>query len=188
VTTAPGVVDIDVVNGEKNANACAYLRTSIYTPIPSANVLLSATAASGLKLWLNGELMIAANSPGKHDTVKAVLRVGWNTLLLKVNQDNTPRSNEQIPSSNFRVKLEVATSAWPKAVYLPGLPTEEKAVPVSANTLVELRLDAPTGKLIGQLPVGQATCAVEKVTGIHNLYLVFPNNLTKMVDWFRFEI
>jgi len=187
VTTAPGVVDIDVVNGEKNANACAYLRTSIYTPIPSANVLLSATVASGLKLWLNGELMLAENSPGKHETVKAVLKPGWNTLLLKVNQDNTPRSNEQLPSTNFRVKLEIATSAWPKAVYLPGLPTDEKAIPVNANTLVELHLDAPTGQRIGQVSVGQMSCPIQQVTGIHNLFLVFPNNLVKMVDWLRFE-
>ena len=127
------------------------------------------------------------NSPGKHETVKAVLKVGWNTLLLKVNQDDTPRSNEQIPSTNFRIKLEVATSAWPQALYLPGLPTNEKAVPVNANTLVELRLDAPTGPLLGQVPVGQTACPVAKVTGIHNLYLVFPGTAIKSVDWFKFE-
>jgi hypothetical protein len=187
VTAAPGVVDIDVANGEKNANACAYLRSSIYTPIPSANVLLSARVASGVKIWLNGELMIAENRPGNHKTDKAVLKPGWNTVLIKVNQDNTPRSNEQTACTNFRVKLDIATSAWPKAVYLPGLPTEEKARPANADTLVELRLDAPTGKLIGRVPVGQTTCPVAKVAGSHNLYLVFPNNALKLVDWFRFE-
>jgi hypothetical protein len=187
ITTVPGVVDLDIANGEKNANACAYLRSSIHTPIASRNVGLSATCASGIKVWLNGELLIAENRPGTHKTDKAVLNPGWNTVLIKVNQDNAPRSAEQLACDNFKVEFGIATSAWPVACSLPGLPTEEKAKPVNADTLVELRLDSPEGKLLGRLPIGQTTCPVETAAGVHNVYLVFPNSQVKMVDWFKFE-
>ena len=188
VTTAPGVVDLDVANGEGHANACAYLRASIYAPIGRTMATMTASCASGVKVWVNGELVIAENRPGTFsETQKCVIRQGWNIILIKVNQDNAPGTANTQGAGNFWVKFGTVASSCGDIVYLPGLPTKEAALSVNTNTLVELRLDAPTGRLIGQVPLGQTACAVAKVTGIHNLYLVFPNNAVDLVDWFRFE-
>ena len=187
VTTPPGVVDLDIANGGNNANACAYLRCSIHTE-RDGNAALSVTSASGIKIWLNGDLLLAENHRGTYKLPKeGVFKKGWNTLLVKINQDNAPHPAEPLACDNFNVKIEVGSSAWPVAVYLPGLPTEEKAKPAGSNKGVEIRLDSPAGEVIGRLVAGQTSCPVEKVTGIHNLFLVFPDNTVKTVDWFRFR-
>ena len=191
VTSPAGVVDLDVANGEGNANACAYLRASIYAPIGRNNASMTASCASGVKVWLNGKLIIARNEPGTHtlggSAELGVINQGWNTILIKVNQDNAPWLAKTQGDGNFWVKFGTVASGCGAIVYLPGLPTVEKAATASGNTIVELRLDAPIGKLIGRVPVGQTTCPVEKIAGVHSLFLVFPNDMMKMVDWFRFE-
>lgn len=73
--------------------------------------------------------------------------------------------------------------------------TSFKAIVADALTAnIELRLNSPTGELIGTLPVTstgdwsiyeEQTCSVEKVTGVHDLYLVFSGSVN--VDSFTFE-
>ncbi|MDP4180635.1 MAG: carbohydrate-binding protein [Bacillota bacterium] len=62
----------------------------------------------------------------------------------------------------------------------------------SAN--IELRLNSPTGTLIGTLPVAstgdwntyqEQTCKINNVTGVNDLYLVFSGAVN--IDWFTFE-
>jgi len=53
------------------------------------------------------------------------------------------------------------------------------------GVLLELRLNAPEGKLIGKLEAGHDTCAVESVSGVHNVFLVFPTDAVRTVDWFH---
>ncbi|MCY3020204.1 MAG: carbohydrate-binding protein [Planctomycetota bacterium] len=63
------------------------------------------------------------------------------------------------------------------------------AAPNASNSagIIELRLDAPDGKLIGRLLAGQATCPVTSVKGVHNVFLVYTGDNVKAVDWFKFE-
>jgi hypothetical protein len=191
VTSAPGVVDLDVANGEGHANSCAYLRASIYAPIGRTHATITAACAAGVKVWLNGKLIIATNAPGTHmldgSSALGVINQGWNTVLIKVNQDNAPWTAKTGGDGNFWVKFGTVASGCGDIVFLPGLPTEERGASHAGNTLVELRLDAPTGRLLGHLPVGQTNCPVAPVAGTHNLYLVFPNNAVKLVDWFKCE-
>jgi hypothetical protein len=70
---------------------------------------------------------------------------------------------------------------------VPGLPGKELFVDPSKGTAVEVRLDAPDGKLIGELPFHQTNCPVVKTNGRHDLFLVFPNENVEAMDWFRFE-
>lgn len=58
------------------------------------------------------------------------------------------------------------------------------ASPKSQGTAIEIRLDAPDGALIGTLPYGQNTCRIATTTGIHDVFLVFPNENVQAVDWF----
>jgi hypothetical protein len=55
----------------------------------------------------------------------------------------------------------------------------------ASGTILELRLDSPTGQLIGRLESGQTTCPLTSARGIHNLYLVFPSVAVQSVDWFK---
>ncbi len=63
----------------------------------------------------------------------------------------------------------------------------------SITAKIELRLNSPTGTLIGTLPVEstgdwntyrEQTCSVSKVTGVNDLYLVFSGPVN--IDWFTF--
>lgn len=55
------------------------------------------------------------------------------------------------------------------------------------NPFAELRLEAPNGPLVGTLMAGQKSCQVQKVTGVHNLFVVFPEATDRLLDWFRFQ-
>ncbi|HOQ37539.1 MAG TPA: carbohydrate-binding protein [Acetivibrio sp.] len=66
-------------------------------------------------------------------------------------------------------------------------------VTTTADTSIELRIDSPTGTLIGTLPVKatggfnayeEQSCNISKVTGKHDLYLVFKGAVN--IDWFIF--
>ncbi|MFZ5986643.1 MAG: carbohydrate-binding protein [Bacillota bacterium] len=72
--------------------------------------------------------------------------------------------------------------------------TSFKAMVADAGTAnIELRLNSPTGTLIGTLPVAstgdwntyqEQTCSINKVTGKNDLYLVFTGAVN--IDWFTF--
>ena len=190
VTTAPGVIDLDLAHGEQSRNACAYLRSSIYIPAIQGQNTTAFTLehSAGIKLWVNGDLIMEERQPGTHKAAKDVaLKPGWNTVLVKATQGDQPAGPATELAKNFSVKVSMASSLWPIAVYLPGLPTEERAVTAKSQTAVELRLDSPEGKLIGRLAAGKTECPIEKTTGIRNLFLVFPGAPVSSVDWFRFE-
>jgi len=55
------------------------------------------------------------------------------------------------------------------------------------NAFAELRLEAPNGPLVGTLMAGQKSCPVQKVSGIHNLFVVFAEATDRLLDWFRFQ-
>lgn len=54
----------------------------------------------------------------------------------------------------------------------------------SGQLLFEIRLDSPIGELIGTIKKGDHHAIVKKVNGMHNLFLVFQNEM--MLDSFRF--
>jgi glucuronoarabinoxylan endo-1,4-beta-xylanase len=67
-------------------------------------------------------------------------------------------------------------------------------VTTTTDTTIELRLDSPTGTLVGTLPVvstggfnayEEQSCNINKVTGKHDLYLVFKGAVN--FDWFTFD-
>jgi hypothetical protein len=188
VRTEPGVVNLDVANGEGLENSCAYARCAIYAPVGRTNATMTVSCASGIKVWLNGEQIIAENRPGTFsETIRGVIKQGWNTILIKVNQDDSKWVAQTAGDGNFWFKFGTVASSCGDIVYLPGLPTEERAASSKSATNVELRLDSPHGKLIAKLPPGETECAVEDVSGIHNLYLVFPGANVRTMDWFRFQ-
>lgn len=189
VTTAPGEINLDIAHGEHNTNACAYLRTAIHIPAIHGQNTTAFTLehTAGIKLWVNGELIMEERQPGTHRAAKDVaLKAGWNTVLIKATQDDVAAAPAAELAKNFSVKVSMASSLWPSAVYLPGLPTEARSTRQGGD-LIELRLGSPDGRLIGRLAPGQSECPVEKTTGIHNLYLVFLDPAVRSVDWFTFQ-
>jgi len=54
--------------------------------------------------------------------------------------------------------------------------------------LLELRLNSPEGTIIGKLEAGQNTCPIENVSGVHNVFLVFPTDAVRTVDWFHMQL
>ena len=62
------------------------------------------------------------------------------------------------------------------------------ASPRSNNgTAIEIRLDAPDGTLVGTVPCGQETCRITTTSGLHDVFLVFPNANVQALDWFIFK-
>ncbi|MCE5276415.1 MAG: HEAT repeat domain-containing protein [Planctomycetaceae bacterium] len=70
-------------------NCTAYLRTSIYSP-DDRQAKLETGSDDGLRAWINGKQVIAANSRRgisiAQDHATVTLNKGWNVLLLKVTQ------------------------------------------------------------------------------------------------------
>jgi hypothetical protein len=179
-TPEQGVVDFYVAHGEGARNACAYARASIHAQKGRTNATMTINATGGAKVWLNGELIISSGKPGTYsETVKGVLKDGWNAILIKVNQQPAPDA--------FSFKFGTVASACGKVVALPGLPDRAQESGTFADTILNLCLDSPEGRVIGQLEKGRNECPVENVRGIHNLYLVFPGGEVRMLDNFRFE-
>ncbi|MDP4180933.1 MAG: endo-1,4-beta-xylanase, partial [Bacillota bacterium] len=73
--------------------------------------------------------------------------------------------------------------------------TSFKALVADSGTAnIELRLNSPTGTLVGTLPVAstgdwntyqEQTCNISNVSGVNDLYLVFSGSVN--IDWFTFE-
>ncbi|MDP4181643.1 MAG: endo-1,4-beta-xylanase, partial [Bacillota bacterium] len=73
--------------------------------------------------------------------------------------------------------------------------TSFKALVADSGTAnIELRLNSPTGTLIGTLPVAstgdwntyqEQSCNINNITGVNDLYLVFTGAVN--IDWFTFE-
>ena len=57
----------------------------------------------------------------------------------------------------------------------------------NSGTAIEIRLDAPNGTLVGTVPCGQQTCRVTSTSGLHDVFMVFPNANVQAVDWFVFQ-
>lgn len=182
-----GVVNCDVMNGEGHANGACYLRASLFSPIEKP-VRAKVAGASGLKVWLNGEQVFSQPGPlvsGKD--LKLALKKGWNRFLVKVVQDAEPWAPAYHGYGNFWASLRFNHAEVGGTWTLPGLPGKEVSIQPDQGRAVELRLDAPDGKLIGEVPYGRDSCPVEAVRGLHDLFLVFPNQNVQSVDWYRFE-
>jgi hypothetical protein len=179
ITSKPGVVDFFVAKGEESRNACAYARASVWAQRDRYNATMTVSAANGVKVWLNGELIISADNPGTYsETKRCNIKAGWNTILVKVNQGAN--------AGDVWFKLGMVASSCGHIVSLPGLPTDERTN-ASTDGILELRLDSPLGRRIGVLKAGQTSCAITRAAGIHNLYLVFPGNDIHLLNWFQFE-
>jgi HEAT repeat protein len=85
----PFVVDVlKALGGEQRV---AYLRTRVYSE-KEQPARLEYGSDDGVKIWLNGRQVAALNvarplSPGS-DKAEVVLQAGWNTLLVKLTQNN----------------------------------------------------------------------------------------------------
>jgi hypothetical protein len=102
-------------------------------------------------------------------------------------QDDKPWAPAMQGWGNFWATVTLHYRAVGDAFIVPGLPGKEIAIQPHQGTAVEIRLDAPDGKRIGELQFGKTTCEVEETKGRHNLFLVFPNLNVQAMDWFRFE-
>ncbi len=74
-----------------------------------------------------------------------------------------------------------------------GATSFKARVATSGTTNIQLRLNSPSGTLVGTLPVSstgdwnayeEQTCTINKVTGINDLYVVFTGAVN--IDWFTF--
>ncbi|SPE62869.1 exported hypothetical protein [Verrucomicrobia bacterium] len=82
---------MDLLKALGGEQCVAYAQTWVHSDQQEA-VLLEVGSDDGVKVWLNGELIHANNAvrglqPGS-DRINAVLKAGWNRLLLKVTQYN----------------------------------------------------------------------------------------------------
>jgi hypothetical protein len=77
-TPAQGLVDFYVVHGEGPRNAAAYARAAIHAQRGRTNATMTLTTTGGVKVWLNGELILAKNEPGTYsETAKGILKARW---------------------------------------------------------------------------------------------------------------
>jgi hypothetical protein len=149
-----------------------------------------AVQASGLKVWFNGKLVISDNGAGRKSKGVPIL-AGWNTILVKVNQNDAAYKPLLEGQGNFWCRLGfLQAGQMGRALSVPGLPLEDKPAARDSATGVamEVRLDSVEGKVIGTFHHGQTEVNADaRVTGVHNVYLVFPQDAVKSVNWFRFE-
>lgn len=190
VVSPAGVADLDIINGEGQENSCAYLRASFCAEKATDQIPLIVDQASGVKVWLNGKQVIAENSAGRKSAVVAVVQ-GWNTIVVKVNQNDAKYKPLFEGRGNFWCQVGFdQTEKLGQVVSVPGLPLDAKtpAKDALAGVAMEVRLDSPEGKAIGTFRYGQTEVKADApVTGVHNVYLVFPQESVQSVNWFRFE-
>lgn len=81
--------DIDLQRLAKDENCCGYLRTQLISE-SEQEVVLTFGSDDGIKVWLNGQVIHGVNATRglqvDQDKVKARLKAGTNTLLVKVTQ------------------------------------------------------------------------------------------------------
>ena len=190
VVSPPGLADVDIINGEGQENSCVYLRASFLTEKSTDLIPLIVEQPSGVKVWLNGNQVIAENSPGRKAANVPVLP-GWNTLVIKLNQNDAKYKPLFEGQGNFWCKAGFdQTEKLGRTASVPGLPLEpaSPANAATAGVAMEVRLDSVEGRVIGTFHHGQTTAKTEiPVTGIHTIYLVFPRESVQSVNWFRFE-
>jgi len=190
VVSPVGLADLDIINGEGQENSCAYLRASFHAEKATDQIPLIVDQAAGVKVWLNGKQVIAEKSPGRKAMGVAV-RQGWNTLLLKINQNDASYQPRTEGQGNFWCRAGFdQTEKLGQVVSVPGLPLEAK--PSSTNQIVgvamEVRMDSVEGPVIGTFQHSQTeVSAVTRITGVHNFYLVFPRESVQRINWIRFE-
>lgn len=181
-----GVVNCDVVNGENHANGAAYMRCNVFFRHPRESEI-EVRGAHGVKVWVNGKLEFSqlgnlASSKRSRFPVKQ----GWNEYLVKVVQDDQDWKPAAQGYGNFWASV---TTYYPGdgAFVVPGGPGREVYMQPSGDAAIEVRLGAPDGRLVGKLAHKRDACAIEKVTGRENVFLVFPSENIQAFDWFRFR-
>jgi hypothetical protein len=180
-----GVMNLDVVNGEENANGAAYMRSSFFSNGSGVRGV-EVSGKHGVRIWVNGKEVFAQLGGVNKKKVDMAFQKGWNTIVVKVVQDDKPWEVYR-DNGNFWASMKIYYQAMGGAYILPGLPGEETSIPPNPGAAIELRLGAPDGKLIGSLMFNEDTCPIEKVMGRHDLFLTFPNGNVRSVDWYRFE-
>lgn len=181
-----GVMNLDVANGEENANSAAYMRSSFYARGGGATDI-EIRGEHGVKLWVNGTQVFAQlGNVNQSKRVRVTFKQGWNTMMIKVVQNDKPWQAYK-DNGNFWATVNIYYAALGGAFIVPGLPGREVFIDPDSGAAVEVRLDAPDGKKIGALNFKQETCIIEKTIGRHSVFLVFPNENVQTVDWFRFE-
>jgi hypothetical protein len=179
-------MNLDVANGEEHANSAAYMRSSLYAN-GGGTTDIEIRGSHGVKLWVNGKLVFSQlGGVNQSKRVNVTFQRGWNTLMMKVVQDDKPWK-AYTDNGNFWATVNIYYAALGGAHIVPGLPGKEAFIQPSNKTAIGIRLDSPEGKLIGELPFGKTTCPIEKTTGRHDLFLVFPNENVQSMDWFKFE-
>jgi len=190
VVSPVGLADLDIINGEGQENSCAYLRASIHCEKAVDQLPMVVEQASGLKVWFNSKQVISENGAGRKAALVAI-KPGWNTILIKINQNDAAYKPLTEGQGNFWCRLGFQQSErMGLALSVPGLPLEEKPAAKDSvgGVAMEIRLDSVEGKMIGTFRHGQTEVKADTlVTGVHNVYLVFPQESVKSVNWFRFE-
>ncbi|MBU0641497.1 MAG: HEAT repeat domain-containing protein [Planctomycetes bacterium] len=110
---------IDLNRSVAGDNRAGYLRTRVHTPT-AQDVVLELGSDDGLKVWLNGEVIHAANvlrGCGRaQDRVPARLEAGWNELLLKVTNNGggfAASARLRAPNGGCPAGLKIDASAEP---------------------------------------------------------------------------
>ncbi len=181
-----GVMNLDVANGEGNANCAAYMRSSLFAK-GGGQTDLEIRGNHGVKLWVNGK-QVFSQLGGVNESKRVVVQFkqGWNEMMMKVVQDDQPWKPTE-GRGNFWATVNIYYAALGCAYIVPGYGAKEIFVDPSKETAIDVRLDSPEGKRIGDLKFKETACKVEKTVGRHNLFFVFPNENVQAVDWFRFE-
>lgn len=82
---------LDLLKAMGGDQEVAYARSAVYSP-SEQSVQLGIRSDDGIKVWLNGQVVHANNTQravtSPPDMVKVTLKAGWNTLLVKVTQNN----------------------------------------------------------------------------------------------------
>ncbi len=180
-----GVIHFAAVDGEKHANGAAYMRSSIYAK-RGGKTGIEIRGAHGLKVWLNDQQLFSQlGDIDKSSRVEATFKQGWNVILVKAVQDDEKVGDKN--GANFWASVTMYYRGVGDAFVSPRAPGKEIFIPPHPGAAIEVRLDAPDGKRIGEMAFGQKTCAINKTQGRHDLFLVFPNQNIRTFDWFRFE-
>jgi hypothetical protein len=182
-----GVIDCDVANGENHANCADYMRSSVYAK-RGGKTGIEIRGGYGLKVWVNGQQVFAqAGNIDKSPRVEVTFKQGWNEILVKVVQDDKAWTPTKQGEGNFWASVTMYYRGVGDAFVVPGAPGKEIFTPPNPGTAIDVRLDAPDGKRIGEMMFGQKTCSIIKTQGRHDLFLLFPNENIRNFDWFRFE-